>query len=269
MSTTEVGPTTTERAVWRSVAVPSEHGGWGLTLEPVLLGLLVAWSAAGLALGVAAFMAFLARTPLKVVFVDVRRKRWLDRSRLASRIAVGELFVLGIAVAIAGSLAGWLWMRPALVAAPFVAVEVWFDVRSRGRRLVPELCGATGIAAVAAAVALASGKGGALAAGLWLLLVARSLGAIPFVRVQILRLRKGQGPVQRSDAAQAASLAVGFAAFVLDRRLAAGLVGVVLLSVLQTVWVRRAPIAAKRLGLRQTAMGLGLVAMTAAGVLLS
>ena len=25
---------------WRAVAMPSEHGGWGLTLEPVLLGLL-------------------------------------------------------------------------------------------------------------------------------------------------------------------------------------------------------------------------------------
>ncbi|MDX2007394.1 MAG: hypothetical protein SFU83_19325 [Meiothermus sp.] len=26
----------------RSVALPNEHGGWGFTLEPILLGLLVA-----------------------------------------------------------------------------------------------------------------------------------------------------------------------------------------------------------------------------------
>lgn len=28
------------RSPWRSVALPSEHGGWGLTLEPGLLGLV-------------------------------------------------------------------------------------------------------------------------------------------------------------------------------------------------------------------------------------
>ena len=37
------------RALWRSVAVPTEHGGWGLTFEPVLLGLIVAPSWAGAA----------------------------------------------------------------------------------------------------------------------------------------------------------------------------------------------------------------------------
>jgi hypothetical protein len=34
-----------ERSRLRSVALPSEHGGWGLTLEPAVLGLLVAPSA--------------------------------------------------------------------------------------------------------------------------------------------------------------------------------------------------------------------------------
>ena len=79
-----------DRAGWRSVAMPSEHGGWGLTLEPVMLGLLVAWSRAGVALGVAAFAAFLLRTPAKLVAIDLRRGRWLDRSRLALRIAISN-----------------------------------------------------------------------------------------------------------------------------------------------------------------------------------
>ncbi len=258
-----------DRAMWRSVAMPSEHGGWGLTLEPVLIGLIVAWSAGGLALGVAAFLAFLVRTPLKLVLVDVRRKRWLDRSRLAARVTAGELSALGIAVVIAGRLAGWAWLLPVLAAVPFVAIEVWFDIRSRGRRLVPELCGAIGITAVSAAMVIASGKGAALAAGVWLVLAARALGAIPFVRIQIMRLRRGHAPVSQSDLAQAVSLAIGLVAFVLDRRLAAGLVWVALLAALQTVWVRQAPIPAKQLGLRQMAIGLGLVALTSAGVLLS
>src|SRR5438067_8458307 len=45
------------RSPWRAVVIPSEHGGWGLTLEPALLGLLVAPSIAGGALAIAAFLA--------------------------------------------------------------------------------------------------------------------------------------------------------------------------------------------------------------------
>lgn len=131
-----------ERPGWRAVAMPSEHGGWGLTLEPVLLGLLVAWSTAGVALGTAAFIAFLLRTPAKLVAVDVRRGRWLDRSRLALRIAIVEAAVLAGAVVVAIASAGWSWLMPVLVAGPLMAIELSFEIRSRGRRLVPELCGA-------------------------------------------------------------------------------------------------------------------------------
>ena len=144
---------------------------------------------------------------------------------------------------------------------------VAFDIRSRGRRLVPELCGAVGIAAVAASIVLAADRSGRLAIGVWLVLGARVVGAIPFVRVQIMRLRRGHGPVWQSDVAQATSVAVAVMAVVADRRLLAGLVGVVVLAVMQSVWVRRAPIPAKQIGLRQMAIGLALVAVTAAGVL--
>jgi YwiC-like protein len=267
MSATQAERDVGVRVGWRAVAMPSEHGGWGLTLEPVLLGLVVAWSGAGVALGVAAFAAFLVRTPLKLVAVDLRRGRWLDRSRLALRIAMVELIVLGSTVALAVALAGWSWLAPAVVAGPLVAIELSFDVRSRGRRLVPEFCGAVGITAVAASIVLAAGRSSGLAAGVWLVLAARAVGAIPFVRVQILRLRRGQGPVWQSDLAQVVSVAVATAAVVADRRLLLGLVGVVVLAAAQSVWVRRAPILAKQVGLRQMGMGLALVAVTAVGVL--
>lgn len=35
------------RSLLRSVGVPTEHGGWGITTEVIVLGLLVAPSAAG------------------------------------------------------------------------------------------------------------------------------------------------------------------------------------------------------------------------------
>jgi hypothetical protein len=255
------------RAGWRAVAVPSEHGGWLLTLEPVLLGFLVAWSGAGLALGIAAFAAFLLRTPAKLVAVDVRRGRWLARTRLALRICLLELAVLGGALAVATAMAGWSWLVPVLIATPLVAVELWYDVRSRGRRLVPELCGAVGIAAVSASIVLTAGRGVTLAAGVWLVLAARAVGAIPFVRVEIMRLRRGGGPMWQSDLAQVAAVALATLAVIVDERLLLGLAGVALLAIAQSVWVRLAPMPAKQLGLRQMVAGLALVAVTAVGVL--
>lgn len=255
------------RSPWRAVALPDEHGGWGLSAEPALLGLLVAPSWAGAALAVGAIVAFLVRTPLKLVLVDTWRGRRLPRTALAARVAAAELAVLAALGTVAVSRAGWSWLVPVAAAVPLVAVELWFDMRSRGRRLVPELCGAVGIAAVVAAVALAGGASAGLAAALWLVLAARSVASLPFVRVQIVRLRRGAGPVAASDRAQLLGLALAGAAVALDPAVAAGAVGVAAIAGLQVLWVRRPPVPAKVLGFRQLGLGLGLVALTAAGVI--
>lgn len=268
MRVADITESVSERPQWRTVAVPSEHGGWGLTLEPVLLGLLIAPSLVGVVLGLGAFVAFFVRTPLKLVVIDVRRKRWLDRSQLAMRFAIGELVVL-VAVATAALwVAGWSWLVPVVIAAPLVGVEFWFDVRSRGRRLVPELCGSIGISSVVAVIVLASGHSASLAAGAWLVLSARAVGAIPFVRVQISRLRGVGGSTRSSDIAQVAAIAIGIVAVVTERQMMAGLLGLLTFAVLQLVWVRRTPLAPKVLGMRQMALGIALVVVTAVGVLL-
>jgi hypothetical protein len=255
-----------ERPPWRAVVVPSEHGGWGLTLEPVLLGLLVAASSAGVALAVAGFVGFLVRTPLKLVLVDVWRHRWLRRTTLAATVAGGELAVLVALAVAAGVWSGWEWLVPVAIAVPLVVVEMWFDMRSRGRRLLPELCGSVGIGSLAAAIALAGGESGRLATALWLVIVARAVASIPFVRVQIERLRHGSGSTVLGDRAQLAGVLVAAAAVLVDHRLAAGAVAVAALAAAQAVWLRRPPVAAKVLGLRQLLLGLVVVAVAAAGV---
>jgi hypothetical protein len=254
------------RPTWRAVAVPAEHGGWGLTLEPVLLGLLVAPSSAGAALGLAAFVAFLVRTPSKLVLVDRRRRRWLPRSRLASIVAAGELLVIVLLGLAAWRWSGWQWLVPVGLAAPLVVIEMWFDMRSRGRRLVPELCGAIGIGSAAAAIAVAGGEAGRLAAAMWLVIVARAVASIPFVRVQIDRLRHGSGPTTLAAGAQAAGVAVAVIAVVVETALLAGAVAIAALAVLQLLWLRSAPVPAKILGVRQLLLGLAIVAVTAGGV---
>lgn len=254
------------RPAWRAVAVPDEHGGWGLTLEPVLLGLLVAPSVAGAALGVAAFVAFVVRTPLKLVLVDRWRHRRLPRTALAARVAAVELAVLAGLAAVAMALGGAAWLVPVALAAPLVGLELWFDMRSRSRRLVPELAGAVGMAATAAAIALAAGKGAALAAALWLVLAGRTVTAIPFVRVQLDRWRRGAGSVPTSDVAAVAGVAVAVVAVLVDDRLVAGAAAVAALAVVQAVAVRRPAVPAKVLGIGELVAGLAVVAAAAVGV---
>ena len=261
-------PAATERSAWRAVAVPSEHGGWGLTLEPVLLGLLVAFSWSGLAIGLAAFVAFLVRTPLKLALLDRRRHRSLPRTRFATRIAAIELGLLSLLAISALWWGGTAWLVPALIAVPLVAVELWFDIRSRSRRLVPEMAGAVGITAVAASIVVAGGGSWRLALALWMVLAARAAASIPYVRTQIARIRRGPRSRGLSDQFQVAGVAIGFAAIAVDSRVLAGAVAVAALAMAQTVGVRREHIPpAKVIGLRQMAAGLAIVASTAVGVL--
>ena len=222
----------------RSLLVPAEHGGWGLTAEPAVLGLLVAWSAAGAAIAVAALLAFLVRTPMKVVLVDRRRRRHLPRTRLAALLAGAELALLAAAVAAALALAGARWLLPWLVAAPLFAIELSFDARSRGRRLVPELCGAVGITASVAAIVLAGGGTTSVAIAAWILLAARAIASVTFARVQVTRGRSQATPRVASDVAQVAGVVGALVACAVDADAAVGAVCVLAVAIAQFAWSR-------------------------------
>lgn len=254
------------RATLRSVALPTEHGGWGLTLEPAVLGLLVAPSWAGAALAVAAFVAFMARTPVKLVLVDHWRRRRLDRTVLAERVAAIELGALGALVAAAALTANGPFWVPLAIAVPFFATELWFDMRSRSRRLVPELAGAVGIASVVAAIVLADDRSTMLAIALWTLLAARAIASIPFVRIQLRRLRNQAFRRSASDLAQVVATGIGVLAIAFDEQVLAGFVALLLLAAFQVGAVRRTPPRAAIIGSMQLVLGLALVGITAVGV---
>ncbi len=245
--------------------MPTEHGGWGLTSEPGILGLLVAPSLAGLCIALAAMVAFVARTPVRVVLVDGRRHRLLGRTRLAARVALIELAVLAGLVVGAVALTDHRFWVPAVIAAPLLAVELWYDTRSRSRRLIPELSGAVAVASVAAMVALAGGASGALAAGLWLVLAARAVSSIPAVRSQIQRARGHVPRVGVLALADGVALAAAAGAVVLDGTLVIGALGMLAVVVVQRMFARGDVPAPKAIGIRQMVLGFGLVGLTALG----
>jgi YwiC-like protein len=260
-------PRAEARSTIRSAAVPREHGGWGITLEPALLGLIVAPSAAGFCLGAAAMLAFVARTPLRVLLVDLHRHRWLDRTRVAAWIFAGELALLAGLLVAALVLAKHPFWVPVVVAGPLVVVEFWFEARSRSRRLVPELAGAVGVCSVTAMIVLASGGSGWLATGLWLILAARTVTSIPHVRDLIARLHGRPRNAMETVVADCAALAMAIAAVWLDRELVAGAVAVTAVVAIQRLSLRRPVPRPAAIGIRQIAMGWGVVVVTAIGVL--
>lgn len=252
------------RSALAAVAVPTEHGGWGLTAEPVLLGLLVAPSVAGALLGVAAVLAFLARTPLRMVLVDRHRDRSLARTALATRVLAVEVLAIAALAAMAAMLATGPFWWPALVAAPLVVVELWYDTRSRSRRLAPELAGTWAIGAVAAMVVLAAGHASGEALAAWLVVGARATSSIPHVVAQVARLHGRTTPARRSLVADVAALAVAALAAVLDHRAALGALAVVIVVAVQRP-LARTPVPAKTIGIRQSLLGLAVVLATALG----
>ena len=256
-----------ERSTLRAVAIPTEHGGWSLTLEPILLGLLVAWSWPGAALGAAAMLAFIARTPLKLVLVDRWRDRWLPRTTVAARVAAVELLVLAALVAIAVLEADARFWWPLLAAAPLVAIELWFDMRSRSRRLLPELAGTVGIGSVAAAIALADSAETGLAVGLWVVVAARAGAAIPYARTQVFRARSRPYELWHSDLAQALAVVAVTIAWVAEVVPLAAVIAIMVIALFNVGAVRSAPRPAKIIGLQQMFFGLAVVGVTAASLL--
>jgi hypothetical protein len=179
------------RGPWRQVLLPSEHGAWAFLAEPIALGLLVAWSATGLLLALAAIAAFLTRRPLRIALTDWRERKRHPRTPRAEGVLA--LLALAGAAAFAVALArdpGAALFTLRLAVLPGV-VALAFDLGGRSREAAGELSAALALSVVTPGIALAGGWSHAAAFGLWLLLVARIVTSIVYVRAR-LRLEKGE-----------------------------------------------------------------------------
>lgn len=175
---------------WKSVALPTEHGGWGFIYEPALLGLLLAASWGALALVIAAFGAFLLRQPLKLLLKDMRSGRTVPRTVLARKFVL----IYGSVTVISGGLMllllnSWQPLVPLLIAAPLVFVQLYFDRQNQSRNVTAELAGAMATGAVAASIVLMAGWDWIAAFALWGALGIKAITAVLYVRTR-LRLER-------------------------------------------------------------------------------
>jgi YwiC-like protein len=252
----------------KNIALPVEHGGWGLSLEPIVMGLSVAPSIAGLCLAVATMGAFLARHPLKIVLADRARGRRFPRTPVAERFFAfyGAVAALGVVAACVTSTdLRFVW--PLVLATPLAAVQLIYDVKGRTRALLPELSGATAMAAVAAAIALTAGWVPSQAFGLWAILAARIVPTIFYVRACIKRLHgkkaSSMPPLVAHMAAAAAVLSLTLVG--LTPILPVCVLLLLLARAVAGLYGNQQGITAKRIGFAELGYGALLVISLAAG----
>jgi hypothetical protein len=254
----------------RSVALPVEHGGWGLLVEPIVLGLALSPSRAGACVAVAATAAFLSRHPLKLAMADRRRGALYARTALAERVAMAYMALALAALLLALALGSSPFWLPIGLAAPLAAVQLGHDARGRSRDLVAELSGALALSSTVAVITLAGGWPAPPALLLWLVLSARAATAILYVRAR-LRLdrgaRSGGGAVVVAHLVGLA-LVSGLAARGAVPWLAAVALGVLFLRAAHGVSRYRRRVLPKALGFQELGFGSLTVLLLALGYIL-
>lgn len=252
--------------------LPREHGSWSLALEPVALGLLVAPTGSGGWLALAVVAGFFTRRPLKLAWTlpshDPRRAAAANWTMLFAGLALSALWLAAGNPSDLGSIrqpSAFAALWPLLLALPFGAAFLWFDLRGEMREAEAELCGSGAFALVPAAFATLAGWSAAPALALAALMLARSVPTVLVVRAY-LRVQKGQ-PAALGLAWLAAALAGAGTLWLVWLDLVP-LTGALLACLLFTrsAWLIgpfRPAWSAKKVGLMEAAVGVILLASLA------
>ena len=144
---------------WRSI-LPPEHGSWFMLGFPLVLGLLLRPSLAGLCLGLAALAFFLGRPPLRRVLTGPK-----DPAQIrALLLSAGLAGAFGLAALL---LSGPRFLIPLACVSPLVLFALWADQQRAVRALAVELAAQGAFAGLAATMLVAAGSTLTDAARVW------------------------------------------------------------------------------------------------------
>ena len=252
----------------RAVAMPAEHGGWALIIEPIALGLLVAPSIGGLLIGAGALASFLARHPLKLAVGDRRKKRILKRTSFADRFALlyVTLAVVFFTIALTSLPRQFLW--PFVIASPLVFIQFLYDARGHSRKLTPEVTGALAVGSISTAIALAGGWSWPTAFALWIIVACRHVPTILYLRVVLDRRRQKQRPTVNAGviAVQLLPLIAVYLLLFFEIAPAVSIIVFAILFVRAIVGLfNRAELTPKKLGISEIAFGTFAVLLVGVG----
>jgi hypothetical protein len=243
---------------WRSIALPTEHGGWGFLLEPILLGLLLGPSWRGVLLGISAISFFLVHQPLKIALKDRVKGRQVARTRYAERFVAGYAATALLAFSLVALTAGDLtFVIPLGIVAPLAFVQLLHEAQNRGRALLPQMSGAVALSASAPAMLLVDGWAFDEALAVGVLLAIRAISAIFYVRTR-LRLEYDRSPNLTPAWLSHLATLVTTAGLIVAKLVPAGaIVAFIILSGRALVGISpyRQPAKPSQIGLREMAFG--------------
>lgn len=237
--------------------MPKEHGSWSLALEPVVFGLLVAPSVAGLALAAAVLAAFFSRRPLKIAVRDARSER-----RSAAR---GAVLACALAAAagflIAVSLAGFEWCVWLIPSALLGTLFLSFDLRNSGREEAAEIAGSAAFAALPAALAIIGGREPVVALAVAVLMIGRAVPTVCCVRAALRAAKTGECRRALPLAASAVALLAGAIAAWrgLAPWIAVGCLGYFLVRTFAILVFPRPVLRARTIGIHEAITGVAFV----------
>jgi len=242
---------------FRQIALPTEHGGWGLLFESLIAGLAIALSPAAPWIALMTVGAFLTRQPLRIFILDRMGMRVKERSIAALKFiglfssiffigAAGTLYTIHIAA-----------LTPFLLIVPLAAMQMYWDVNRKSRELIPELSGAISMSSSIAVIALAAGMSSTTAAALWILFVSRGIPSILYVRER-LKLEKGKHFSRSLPTIAHIAALIGVAILVYNRLLPYLVIFAMAILLIRTVSglsPRRRKLKAMQIGIREVIYG--------------
>ncbi len=166
------------------VALPREHGSWGLTFEPLTLALIVGFSQEGILLFLGATFAFLAHQPARVLLTETSQHKW----------AWIFLFLYSFLAAVFGffylQMATLQQALPTLVAIGLMFLYLIAEYFNLHRALLTELMGSVAMGLIALSIVLSANWPWNKAWPFLILLFLRSLSTILYVHFRLKLDRK-------------------------------------------------------------------------------
>jgi len=259
MSATVAATGQARAPVLHTLALPTEHGGWGFLFEPLVLAMIAAPSWCGVLLCVAAICGFLTRQPLKLAMQDMLRHRIYPRTRWCALFAISYGAAAFVALVAAIYFGGWQIAIPYGVVAPLAIVNLVYDARNKSRTMLPEMTGPIAMASSAAAIGIAGGLSLRAAFVLMTLVVLRGIPAVVYVRTLLTRAHGKEASSVAPIALHAAAMIV---AAILGQFVAVFMLTVLLVRALYGLTHPVPP--AKKVGWRE--MGFGAAYAIACGL---
>ncbi|MBK5255820.1 MAG: YwiC-like family protein [Vicinamibacteria bacterium] len=243
-------------------------------MEPLILGLILAPSAAGAWLAVSAVAAFLTRHPLKLAALDRRRGARYPRTHLAERFFASYAAIAALAFITALWQSSVSMLTPLALAAPAAFFALWRDLQGRGREVWPEIAGALALGSSATAIILAGGGASGIAWLAWALGGLRVVTAILYVRARV-RIDRSTDAGVRSGLTRpvlgvhVAALLVAMTAVAAGRisPITAGAFGLLLLRAAYGLAPRGTLVRPQVLGIQEVFIGVACLGLFAAGLM--